>query len=134
MAIAPTYFLDATAVAARDAEYTGTPCTDVSGDGSYADPYLGCNRAGSNAPGIGINASPTEAASNGAVNANEWTVLDQHGAARAPQDGQHIGDTGLGAGDAGVGSVPINVWNPADMNNTCVLSDLAVGWVNTAVV
>ena len=132
MATSATYFLDATAVAARDAEYTGTPCTDVVGAGSYADPYLGCNRAGSNAPGIGINAAAA-GLSSGAVNENEWTVLDQHNAARNPQDGAHIGNTGLGAGTAGPGDVPINIILGTDVNNTCVLTDLAVGWVNTVV-
>ena len=132
MSTAATYFLDATAVAARDAEYTGTPCTDVVGLGTTAAPYLGCDRAGSNSPGIGINAS-AEGTSSGAVNENEWTVLDQHGAARNPQDGAHIGNTGLGDGTEGPGDVPINIIIANDVNNTCVLTDLAVGWVNTAV-
>ena len=132
MAISSTYFLDGTAVAARDAEYTGTPCTDTTGDGSY-NSYFGCNRAGSCAPGIGINTA-AEGLSEGAVKASDWTVLDQHEAARTPQDGAHIGNTGLGDGTAGVGTVPINVIIDADVNNTCTLADLAVGWVNTAVV
>jgi hypothetical protein len=130
---ASTYFLDATAVAARDAEYTGTPCTDATGDGTYIDPYLGCNRAGSCSPGIGINGG-AEGLSEGAVSVNDWTLVDQHGTARTPQDGSHIGLTGLGAGDVGVGTVPINIIIAADVNNTCTLADLAVGWVNTAVV
>ena len=137
MAIAPTFFLDPAAVSARDAEYTGTPCTDAPGDGTYADPYLGGNRAGSCAPGIGINVSPTEAASDGAVTADEWTVEDQHEVARTPQDGAHIGNTGLGDGTAGVGTVPINIAdrvNGTDNNNTCTLTVLATGWVNTAIV
>ena len=132
MAISSTYFLDATAVAARNAQYAGTPCTDTTGDGSY-NTYEGCNRAGSCAPGIGINTA-AEGLSEGAVSVNDWTLLDQHGAARSPQDGAHIGNTGLGDGTAGVGTVPINVIIDADVNNTCVLADLAVGWVNTAVV
>ncbi|GAF77044.1 unnamed protein product, partial [marine sediment metagenome] len=49
------YGLSAAAVAARNAEYTDTPFTDIEGDGSYDDPYLGMNRGGSCAPGIGIN-------------------------------------------------------------------------------
>ena len=134
MAVAPTFFQDATAVAARDAEYTGTPCSDVTGDGTTANPYLGCNRAGSCAPGIGINASTTAAASDGPVTLDEWTVQDQHEAARTPQDGAHIGNTGLGDGTAGVGTVPINIVVAADVNNTCTLTDVAVGWVNTAIV
>lgn len=133
MAVAPTYFQDATAVAARDAEYTGTPCSDVDGDGTTANPYLGCNRAGSSAPGVGINVSPTPAASDGDVHPPNWTLEDQHEVARAPQDGAHLGNTGLAGGTAGVGTVPINIFAPADDNNTCVLADVAVGWVNTVV-
>lgn len=135
MAVAPTYFLDGTAVAARDAQYTGTPCTDTTGDGSY-NTYLGCNRAGSCAPGIGVNPSTTPGSSDGGVDANAWTVLDQDGAARNPQDSAHIGLTGLGSGGSGKGTVPINIMDSAtpDVNNTCVLTVLATGWVNTAVV
>lgn len=143
--VAPTFFQDPTDVAGRDGEYTDTPCSDVVGDGSY-NTYLGCNRAGSNAPGLGLNPSPTPAASAGPVNAEQWTVLDQHEAARSPQDGQQIGGVGFvdrssvawpsSGGVEGVGDVPINILDTAtpDVNNTCVLTDLAVGWVNTAVV
>ena len=143
--VAPTFFLDAADVAGRDAEYEGTPCTDVVGDGTY-NTYLGCNRAGSNAPGIGMNPSPTPGASAGPVNAEQWTVEDQWEAARNPQDGQQIGGAGFidrssvdwpsSGGVEGVGSVPLNILDTAtpDVNNTCVLTDLAVGWVNTAVI
>ena len=143
---APTFFLDATDVAGRDAEYTGTPCTDVAGNGTYADPYLGMNRAGGNAPGIGMNPSVTPGASEGGVDANAWTLLDQDGDARNPQDGQQLGGAGFinrasvawpsSGGVEGKGTVPFNIADPAtpDFNNTCVLADLAVGWVNTAVI
>ena len=141
--VAPTFFLDPTDVAGRDGEYDGTPFTDVVGDGSY-NTYLGCNRAGSNAPGIGMNPSPTPAASAGGINAEQFTLLDQDGDARNPQDSQQIGGAGLvdiagypsSGGVEGKGTVPINILDTAtpDVNNTCVLADLAVGWVNTAVV
>ena len=49
-----TYFVDSTLVTARNAEYAGDPLTDT-GDGTFADPRLGCNEAGSCASGIGIN-------------------------------------------------------------------------------
>ncbi len=49
-----THMLEAAVVTARNAEYTGTPFSDTDGDGTY-NSYLGGNRAGSNAPGIGIN-------------------------------------------------------------------------------
>ena len=46
----PVYLLDADET--RDAEYTGTPFQDTE-SASY-NARLGCNKAGSNAPGIGI--------------------------------------------------------------------------------
>ena len=48
------YHVDSAEVTARNAEYTGTPLTDT-GAGTLADPRLGCNDAGSCAPGIGVN-------------------------------------------------------------------------------
>jgi hypothetical protein len=133
---APTYFLDGTAVTARNAEYATDVFDDADGDGTYADPYLGMNRAGSNAPGLGINVSVTPTESDGAVSVNDWTLEDQHEAARVPQDGAHLGNTGLGAGTAGVGTVPFNIadrTDGTDNNNTCTLTVLANGWINTVV-
>ena len=49
-----TYFVDSVLVTARNAEYSGDPLTDT-GDGTFADPRLGCNDAASCAPGIGVN-------------------------------------------------------------------------------
>ena len=95
-----TYQLNAASVTARNAEYTGTPFTDIPGDGSYADPVLGGNKAGSCAPGIGIATANIE------PKLDDWTVLDQAEAIRVPQDSQHIGGDGLGDGDATVN--PIN--------------------------
>lgn len=46
------YMLDADLT--RNAEYSGTPFTDSEGAGTYASPRLGCNKAGSNAPFIGV--------------------------------------------------------------------------------
>lgn len=110
----PTFLLDAAAVTARDAEYTGTPLTDVVGDGSYADPYLGMNRGGSNAPGIGIATGYVD------PKVSDWTTLDQAEAARSPQDSQHIGGSGLGDGDATV--EPIRAIQVADVNDTMSFS------------
>lgn len=114
----PLFTEDGTAVTARNAEYTGTPLTDVAGSGTYADPYLGCNRAASCAPGIGI------ATDNGECKLQDWTVLDQDGAARNPQDSQLIG---------GAATTPINVFNPSDLNNTVGLTVQGTGWVENAV-
>ena len=128
MANAAAFTLNATAVAARDAQYTGTPLTDVAGDGSY-NTYLGGNRAGSNAPGIGI------ATANGQCKLGDWSVLDQHGAARDPQDSQHIGGSGLGDGTEGLTTeTPINAWDVADLNDTFSLTVEATGWVQNEVV
>ncbi len=89
----PHYQLNAASVTARNAEYGGTPLTDIDGNGNY-NTYLGCNRAGSNAPGIGICPDVPN------PKTDDWSTLDQAGAARDPQDSQHIGGNGLGAGDA----------------------------------
>lgn len=116
-----TYYQDPTEKAA-----TALRATNADMDG-------GANKGGSNAPGLGINVG-AEGLSNGAVKLSEWTVLDQHGAARSPQDGAHIGEGTTGLGTAGPGAVPINVTdNALDHNNTAVFTDEAVGWVNTAV-
>jgi hypothetical protein len=107
MANIPAFQNNAASVTARNAEYTGDPLDDVDGNGDY-NTYLGCNRAGSNAPGIGIATGFVLGATAAIVNARpeKWTVLDQDGAARAPQDSQHIGGDGLGDGDVTVN--PIN--------------------------
>ena len=128
-----TYQLNAASVTARNAEYNGTPFTDIPGDGSYADPVLGGNKAGSCAPGIGINTgevfqTAAELAANGERFAS-WTQLDQAEAARIPQDSQHIGGDALGDGDESVN--PLNViLNPnssPDLNDTAnlVITDTA---------
>ena len=124
-----SYTLNATAVAARDAQYTGTPLTDTTGDGTYATPYLGGNRAGSCAPGIGI------ATANGQCKLSDWSVADQHEAARDPQDSQHIGGSGLGDGTEGLTTeTPILAIAGADVNDTFSLTVEATGWVKNAVV
>lgn len=107
----PTYQLTAASVTARNGEYTGTPLTDT-GAGTAADPYLGVNRAGSNAPGIGISTGIVAALDGDDLDPAKWTLLDQAGAARDPQDSQHIGGDGLGEGDQTVN--PIEVWDYAD--------------------
>lgn len=89
----------------------------------------GCTIAASNSPGIGIATDVTLLGES-----ENWTLLDQHGVARTPQDGQLIGtvasiiapgiivfdnaeSTGDGsyAGDASLG------W--------AYLEDLDLGWV-----
>ena len=98
----PTYFLDSGAVTARNAEYPGTPFTDTGG-GTYSNPWLGCNRAAGNAPGIGI--------ATGVVNpkASDWPAV----ADTAAHESQHIGEDGAGAAM----SDDINVIAGTDVNN-----------------
>ena len=88
----PSYLLSAAAVTARNAEYTGTPFSDDDGTGDY-NTYLGMNRGGSNAPGIGIGTGFVLGVDAAAVNdrPEAWTLLDQAGDARDPQLSGHIG-------------------------------------------
>jgi len=73
------YMLDADLM--RNSEYTGTPFTDSEGSGTYAAPRLGCNKAGSNAPFIGV-ATGLNNPSFGLATADT-----------AAHRGQHIGQT-----------------------------------------
>jgi hypothetical protein len=136
----PTNCASAAAITARDAEYPGTPFTDVPGDGTYADPYLGMNRAGSNAPGIGICTGITyqtaaEIAANGPIYTG-WTEDDQAGNPRIPQDSQTISGIVAAAPEyegvpyptpAQGSAVPVTVTTGADINNTAnfVITDTA---------
>lgn len=120
----PVTFVDATARTTRGSEQT------------VADWDGGMNM-GSCSPGVGINLG------DGALPAIDapgqagygWTLLDQAGAARTPQDSQSIGGIGLNAGattnqpiltisaqaDAGDGTVTLG--------NAATLTTLAAGWV-----
>lgn len=125
-----TSFQNATAVTARKLEVTA------------ADFDGGVNNAASNAPGIGIAVGQANAAGTD----EQFTLLDQAGAVRVPQDSAHIGVTGLGGtlpssgGASGPGVVPIDtVTNDAGAvgevtkTGTANLQTLAAGWVDTAV-
>ena len=78
-------FVDATAHATREGEVSGAAWDDGMNNGSCM-------------PGIGIAIGPDGFTGDPA----QWTLLDQAGAARDPQDGQSLGGVGLGAGDASV--------------------------------
>lgn len=100
----------------------------------------GTNVGASNSPGIGIADAGNVATQNLAESLPQWTLLDQHGAARAPQNGQLIGGNGLGVGVTGLGTLPIGmVTNNASGDGSGVttgvatLADLAVGWTAVAV-
>jgi len=107
-----------------------------------ADFDAGCNLAASNAPGLGINMA------GGAVvgTDEQFTLLDQAGAARTPQDSSVIGGEGLttaaeypsSGGAAGAGVEPILTGTPTtngDGDVTLVaaqnatLASLSAGWV-----
>ena len=116
----PTFFIDDTAVTAREAEVTA------------ADFNGGANLAGSCACGVGINMNE------GAVvgTPEQFTLLDQHGGARAAQISQHIGGSGLGAGAIGTLPEAVIQFGNASANGdgqittlgNSTLSVLADGW------
>ena len=127
----PTYGLSTTAQTARNAEYTDTPFTDVAGDGSFADPYLGVNAGGSNAPGLGIATGIVEAATTATIG-QDWSLLDQFATQRVPQQTEHLG----GINDAEdvtldppftPDAYPVKVIQGADVNDTVnfVVADTA---------
>ena len=117
----PTFFVDATAVAARTSEVP---------DASFAD---GANNAASNACGIGINAD------GGAVvgTDEQFTLLDQAETPRTPQDSQSIGGTALADGTSGVGTQPVKVGTNSTTGDgvmtatgSATLVSLAAGWTS----
>jgi hypothetical protein len=110
-----TYYQDPTEKAATAAR---VPNADVDGGG---------NKAGSNACGLGINVA-------GGDVTGDWTIPDQHGVARSPQDSAHVGEGSTGLTTEGPGAVPINVTdNDAEVNDTVSLTVLATGWEQNTV-
>ncbi len=136
----PTNCASLTAITERNAEHealgeNATPFSDIPGDGTYDDPYLGLNRAGGNSPGIGINTGEVyqtaqEIIDDGPIFTG-WTELDQDGAARIPQDSQLLGGINEAApADGGVFTpavIPITMTEGADINDTAnfVITDTA---------
>ena len=105
----------------------------------------GMNSCGSNSPGIGIGTDNT----NLEEQLPNWTLLDQHGNARAAQISQLLGGPGISApseSNGQEGTLPdgvVRLWtNPANVdgqpdNNAppvglgnATLLDLAVGWTS----
>ena len=82
-----------------------------------ADSDGGGNKAGSNACGLGINVG-------GGDVTNSWTIPDQFGVARDPQQSQHIGQ--------GLGNINVTD-NALEVNDTVSLTVLATGWVQNTV-
>ena len=110
--IAPTTFIDTVAVAARKVEV------------SAADWDNGVNAAASNAPGIGINAGA------GAVvgTPDQFTLLDQTGTARTPQDSSQIGGDALPV--AALTNSASGDGKPSATADVS-LATLAAGWTST---
>lgn len=98
MANLPTYGRDEVTVTALEAL---TPLADFDG---------GLNLGASNAPGIGICTDVVN------PKLTDWSVLDQFENARDPQDSQHLGGDGLGAGLPT--TAPIQGVLGADINDT----------------
>lgn len=104
-----TYLLDADLL--RNSEYTGTPFTDDEGSGTYADPRLGCNKAGSNAPFIGVSTG---------INNPSFGLATADTAAHR---GQHIGQTA----DATTTFKVVLGDGSTDVNNTIAYVAVDVG-------
>ena len=115
----PATFIDVTARATRVGEVP-------------AASFLNGMNNGSCQPGIGISGGPTDLAGT----PEQFTVLDQAGAARTPQDGQSIGGVALGAG--AITNQAIDLVDAADNSGDgtvavdgtgATLTTLAAGWV-----
>ena len=132
----PTNCASLVAITERNLEIADTPFTDLPGDGTFGDPYLGMNRAGGCNPGIGICTgivyqTAAEVAAGPEIFSG-WTELDQDEAARIPQDSQLIGGIAVAADPDDVNGftvtvVPITTTVGADINDTAnlVIADTA---------
>ena len=114
----PTFFTNATTVAARAAEVPDASFTNGMNNGSCANPL------GINAGGGTIGGTP-----------EQFTLLDQAGAARTPQTAQYIGGDGLDDGVTG-GGVAVRIATTGTAGDGVVtptgnatLASLAAGWV-----
>jgi len=130
----PTTFVDGDALTARASETDG------------ANWGTGGDWAGSNSPGIGINIDAGATAGT----PEQFTLLDQNGDARTPQDGQSIGGVPFidrssvawpsSGGVEGPGTKPIQAATPDDAGvgtpvptGNATLASLAAGWTDPAV-
>jgi hypothetical protein len=98
----PTVFSDLTARATRELEVPNASFTD------------GQNLTASNSTGIGIatnNPNLEQALFNGpyGLDTGSWTLADQTGLARNPQNGSQLGGVGLDGGTPGVGLSPVYI-------------------------
>ena len=97
---------------------------------------MGCNKAGNCAPGVGIATGRINADSTPDLRPEQWTLLDQTGTQRVPQQSQHIGGIVDAAPEyegveypspAQVGSAAVRFVQGADINDTAffVVADTA---------
>jgi len=117
----PTYYFDQPAAAVRIAEVPNAAFGN------------GVNAGGSNAPGIGIATAQPDLTGN----PESWTLLDQYGDARTPQNSQPIGGSALGGGVSGKpagravivsdSDAQVGDGAPVDLG-AATLADLATGW------
>lgn len=89
----PTFTIQGTDALARVGETGNLNFSDVDGTGGYNE-YLGCNRCGSNAPGIGIQVGALQYLAGEDELPEKWTVEDQDEAARTPQVSAVISNRG----------------------------------------
>ena len=95
--------------------------------------FLNGMNNGSCQPGIGISGGPTDLVGT----SEQFTLLDQNGAARTPQDGQSLGGIALGAGTSAASVQPIDLINVSASGDGTVtisgtgatLTTLSAGWV-----
>ena len=120
MANSPNTYFDPAAIVAREGE-----TVPAIGFGFNAN---GGMNYGSCQPGIGIATDQP----NLTGDANQWTLLDQTGAARTPQNSQYIG--GATATPALiVANSTTGDGNPTGTPENATLATLAAGWVGVAV-
>jgi|LWDU01.1.fsa_nt_gi hypothetical protein len=113
-------FIDQTARTARALE---TPNADFTN---------GMNNGGCQ-PGIGIAVGSANLDGESA----SWTLLDQNGATRQPQDGQSIGGVALGIGSDAAATASFSIVTPTNTSGDGVVTvsgaahlvTLAAGWV-----
>ena len=105
------YTLDPDSVTIRNGQYPGDPFDDTNGDGTYADPYKGGNRAGSCAPCIGFATNEPN------PKIQDWPLLITEGVDRLPQTTQHIGGDGLGAGNQSLAAIKVIDYSQPDFDD-----------------
>lgn len=112
-------FIDVTARATRVSEVSGASFVNGMNNGSCM-------------PGIGISGGPTDLIGT----PEQFTLLDQDGAARTPQQGQSLGGVALEGGDASTQAIDLIDQADDSGDGTVVidgtgatLTTLAAGWV-----